>query len=225
MATEPETSIVSDRKREAFLRDGFVALRRFVTMREVHALRAIYDKAFEDAMGVSLEGMASAVRRADVPLLVLYAPPKVERVLKSTDVLKRAVSTAARLFGAPKSRIRVGWRFFSKPAGYPSTKWHQDAAYRPEPHDTLSFWVPLDPVNEQTSCLFYIPGSHADRKIRHHETEGDHLHTEDVDERLEVPCPVPVTGAVVHHTCVVHRAGPNATPAPRRAIGIVCMLG
>lgn len=202
---------------------GFLSIPGITSTDEIEALRTLYDEVFEREMGCSLVEMGSMLRLSGRPLLVIYPPRDAIVALQETTLYRRSLKMAARLMGVEEGRVIGGLRMFSKPARYGPTDWHQDAAYRPPPHETMSFWVPLDPVTPDDSCLWYIPGSHVGRVVRPHREEGDHLVTGDVDRALAVECPVPVTGAVAHHSCVLHRAGPNATDRPRRALGIVCI--
>jgi ectoine hydroxylase-related dioxygenase (phytanoyl-CoA dioxygenase family) len=164
-------------------------------------------------------------RRKDLPerpLLVVYPAERYMPRLAETLMYQNALRVVARLFGVPESNVIGGWRLFFKPAHYAATEWHQDAAYRPPPHETISVWMPLDQATLESSCLSYIPGSHLGRVVRPHLHVGDHMVTEDVDPTQAVACPIPPTSATIHHTCTVHSAGPNKTDAPRRAFGIIC---
>lgn len=214
---------ITDKQVGLFEQRGFLAIPEMTSPDEIEALRSLYDRVFEREMGSTLIEMGAMLPLSDRPLLVIYPPEDALLTLKATTLYRRALKMAARLLDVAEGRVIAGLRMFSKPARYGPTDWHQDAAYRPPPHETMSFWVPLDPVTPEDSCLWYIPGSHVGRVVRPHREEGDHLVTSDVDRALAIECPVPVTGAVAHHSCVLHRAGPNSTDRPRRALGIVCI--
>jgi len=213
---------LSDAEVERFTRQGFLCVSEVVSPEEIEALKPLYDEIVQDRMGCTPAAMGCMIRLHERPLLVVYPPEGYIRRLQETLMFRNAIAAVARLYGVPASGVVGGWRLFFKPARYAATEWHQDAAYRPPPHETISVWIPLDPATRESSCLSYIPGSHEGRVVRRHRLEGDHMVTEDVDAAEAVECPIPPTSAIIHHSCTVHCSGANVTEAPRRAFGIVC---
>lgn len=207
-----------------FERDGFLCVEGVTSRQEIAELRAFYDALVEERLGCAPDQMHRSVRLHERPLLVVYPPAEHLERLRGTRLGRAARRVAAQLLGVGEAQVITGFRFFLKPPGYPETAWHQDAAYRPPPHHNVSLWIPLDPATPESSCLAYLPGSHRGGVVLPHRLDGDHLVLDGVDAGPAVLCPIQPTGAAVHHTCVVHRATPNTTAAPRRAIGVVCRI-
>ena len=104
---------------------------------------------------------------------------------------------------------------------------HQDGYYfRLEPNEALTFWLPVDPADEENGCVRFVQGSHR-RGMRPHarsDVFGFSLGVTDYghnDERMEVPICVEPGDLVVHHSMTIHRADGNPTDRLRRAIGLV----
>ena len=89
----------------------------------------------------------------------------------------------------------------------------------------ITFWLALDPVDEQNGCLRYVPGSHR-RGLRPHErtkilgfSQGMSDFTE-ADLENEVVMTAEPGDLVFHHLVTIHRAGPNCSDRSRRALGV-----
>lgn len=68
--------------------------------------------------------------------------------------------TAAPLMGSPKVNLYHEHVLVKEPGTKEKTPWHHDQPYYPiDGEDIVSFWIPLDPV-EQRTCPEYIAGSH-----------------------------------------------------------------
>lgn len=120
--------------------------------------------------------------------------------------------------------------YFNKPAGIGKpTPPHQDCYYfMLTPPQALTFWIPLEDVDEENGCLRYIKGSHK-RGMRPHgktRTLGFSqgivdFGTED-DLENEVVVPVSTGDVLVHHGMTIHRAdGNRSTTRSRKVLGIV----
>ena len=209
---------------EFFREQGFLKLDRLIDADEVARLRPIYDDIVRAHMGFTPAEMKDKVRLEERPLLVVYPSNDEIARLREGNVYEAATELVAQLVGLPPAQVIGGWRLFFKPPDYGPSKWHQDAAYRPPPHETVSVWLPIDDATPQNSCMTYLGGTHHTRKIWPHEFEDDHLIATDFDPTGAVQCPIPAGGATVHHSCTLHCSGPNQTQRPRRTLGIVCRM-
>lgn len=108
---------------------------------------------------------------------------------------------------------------------------HQDGNYfMLAPNEALTFWLPIDSVDEENGCVRYVRGSHR-RGMRHHDPSGvfgfslgiTDYGTE--DEQQEVAVCVEPGDAIIHHGLTIHRTDANPTDRQRRAIGIVYYAG
>jgi ectoine hydroxylase-related dioxygenase (phytanoyl-CoA dioxygenase family) len=127
---------------------------------------------------------------------------------------------AAALVGAPAVRLWHDQALY-KEAGGRETEAHQDHPYWPiAERRTLTVWIPLMDVDEDTGCMGYVPGSHTG------EAEFiDIFSTPGAGKALEAkhagnpPVFVPAKAGdlLFHHGYTVHLAKPNRSDRTRRA--------
>ncbi len=80
------------------------------------------------------------------------------------------------LIDKPKAKV-MNMQYFIKYPNYKITSPHQDGAYFEDlTKNIVTFWIPLQDVDKDTSCLFYIPGSHKEGLIKH-EAIGSNVRT------------------------------------------------
>jgi phytanoyl-CoA hydroxylase len=115
------------------------------------------------------------------------------------------------------------------------TRAHQDNAYfRVDPANAITFWIALDDIDEENGCLYYKPKSHLLSNILHNRFSsqttfrirsgipGLSLCIPDYDESEDTPIYVGKGDVVIHHCNLIHRAGKNTSQnRRRRAIGII----
>ena len=120
--------------------------------------------------------------------------------------------------------------YFNKPAGIGKpTPPHQDCYYfMLTPPHALTFWIPLEGVDEENGCLRYVRGSHKKGMRPHGKTSTlgfsqgitDFGTEEDISN--EVALPAEMRDVLVHHGMTIHRADGNASVTrSRRVLGIV----
>jgi hypothetical protein len=199
-----------------FARDGFVRLGEMLGHDEMGEIQAIYDEIIAEELGMPLSAVTPAMfLPGDTSVLTVTSPESRRPELQQMPVVTKSRTIAQLLLGC--SSIVYGWRFFYKPAGFGRTSWHQDAAYRPAPHDGMSIWIPLDPVGD--SFMQYLPGTHRELKVQPHQYRHHHMELENVNSLSAVACPIPPGHGLAHHCRVIHAAGP--APTSRRAVVLV----
>lgn len=117
---------------------------------------------------------------------------------------------------------------FSKP---PTSRYatppHQDQVfYHAHFHDELAIalWIALDDVTPESGALQYVPTAISEcRLLAHVGSASASFDMELVPEVAQAMTsyevvPVPRGGCAIHHSFVVHRAGPNVTSRDRRAV-------
>lgn len=120
--------------------------------------------------------------------------------------------------------------YFNKPPkiGNPTPP-HQDAYYfMLTPPQAITFWIPIEDVDQENGCLRYVKGSHLKgmRPHRRSNTLGfsqgiTDFGTKD-DVRNEVAIPAKLGDILLHHGMTIHRAdGNNSLTRSRRVIGLV----
>ncbi len=145
-----------------------------------------------------------------------------DRLLRQSELRE----LAERLLEDEVTPKDVAW--FNKPARIgDATPPHQDGHYfMLEPNEALTFWIPLDIVDEENGCVRYIPGSHR-QGLRPHtrsNTLGFSQHIDGYDEAdraREVAMPAVPGDMLVHHSLTIHRASPNRSDRHRPAMGLI----
>ncbi len=217
---------ISQEQIDFFHREGYLVLPSLTTPEEVERLKKIYDRLFAAQAGRE-KGMHLDLAGTDedgVPLKSpqILGPNRLAPELNHTLYRANAAAVARQLFGPEV--ISKGEHMIFKPAGYgAATPWHQDQAYhRPELHyRNVNFWMPLQEANEENGCLHFVPGSHKWDVLPHH-LISPKIHAIEVDNAesyhaQSVACPVPAGGVTLHHSYLLHYAGPNTSDLERRA--------
>ena len=108
---------------------------------------------------------------------------------------------------------------------------HQDGNYfMLVPNEALTFWLPIESVDEENGCVRYVRGSHR-RGMRRHELSGVFGFSLGItdygaeDEQEEVAVCLEPGDAVIHHGMTIHRTDANLSDRLRRAIGLVYFAG
>lgn len=209
-----------------FQENGYLAIDALVSPDEVATLRTVYDRLFEARAGreagdqFDLAGDDADPGAARLPQIL--SPSKYAPELAAAAFRERALAYAKQLLG--REAVPQGEHAILKPAyhGAP-TPWHQDESYWGEDLDyhALSVWVPLQDATVENGCMQFIPKSHRFEVLPHHPIGHDPrvhgLEVDVIDDTAAVACPIPAGGATFHASRTLHYAGPNHTPAPRRA--------
>jgi ectoine hydroxylase-related dioxygenase (phytanoyl-CoA dioxygenase family) len=220
--------LTSDEVRK-FWEQGFLAIHEISTAQEVDWLCGVFDRLFAQRVGWrkgDFFDFAGPDALESAPVLPqLLEPSRYERLLKKTIFRSNALATARQLLG-PSAEL-VFEHAMLKPARIGAeTPWHQDEAFYPiySNHQTITIWMPLQPVDRSNGCMEFIAGSHKRTVLPHRRLNNDpRIHGLEVygaDVSQPVPCPLPAGGATVHHCRTLHHAGPNLTGAPRRAYAL-----
>ncbi len=142
-------------------------------------------------------------------------------------------AAASKLMGSRKVQLFHDHVLVKEPGTAKATPWHQDAPYYfVDGEHTVSFWVPVDPVNESTLRL--IAGSHKWEKlvlpVRWLSNEDFYAGTDDFlpipDPDLEpgkfdvLAWPMAPGDAVAFHFRTVHGARGNPSTRRRRAFSM-----
>ena len=118
-------------------------------------------------------------------------------------------------------------QFFNKPPGSEATPAHQDGYYFClVPNEALTFWMPLDDVDDDNGTLHYIAGSNHHGILPHNPSStlgfSQGLATSDLSQYgTEVTCKVNRGDVLVHHSKIIHFTQSNSSNRQRRVIGQV----
>jgi ectoine hydroxylase-related dioxygenase (phytanoyl-CoA dioxygenase family) len=149
-----------ERVTEAFRRDGACVVRRLLEPDEVDELRQGVEQNLAHPSERALEGggdTGSGRFFEDFRNWTRIGP--YESVIRRS----RLGEVAAVLMGSRTVRLHHDHLLVKGPGTTIRTPWHQDQPfYNIDGFDTVSFWIPLDPVPRE-STLEFVAGSHASR--------------------------------------------------------------
>ena len=225
--------LTSDQIRR-FHNSGFLAVTEpLIDATEIARLCQLYDQMFAECAGRE-DGNQFDLAGTDEdgqPALLsqILHPQRYYPGLQGNYVAEIHRIAEQLLGGTVKTEI---FHAILKPAtiGAP-TPWHQDEAYwKPDrQYRSMSIWIPLQDVDETNGCLWFNEGSHEWEVLEHQSIRNDpRVHgLELVDTsviRNAVACPLPAGGFTIHRNRTAHYAGPNTTPATRRALVLSAAL-
>ncbi len=216
---------------DAWKRDGFLILERFIDQATLAALRAAYDEILRRDVEAGGDRMLGAVTRQ------VMHPSSAHPTFDRNPAVDRGIEIARQVFATDD----VGRSFdmlIYKPPGHPhDTPWHQDMAYSRQPFaepgttntlESVQFWIPLDDVDDENGTMQFVPGHHDKALLEHHVASGDPddegrlLALVDPESQLDlstaVVAVIPAGGATMHFHGTPHYTGPNrSTDRHRRA--------
>ena len=215
---------------EAYGRDGFVVVERWLEESELAAARNRFARVFEHEWETGL-------RPDEVNYEPGVTPPdktrqlcnvwKADRTLAATVLSARNASFGARLAGAPGLRLIQDNAIWKPPSGK-ALLCHQDAAYVEwlDPPNMTTCWMALDDTSADAGTIYYVRGSrHWPRAAvggQFHAPDDWLGHVREVSPDAEldlVPIEVPAGGAAFHDGWTFHGSPPNErSDRERRAI-------
>jgi len=125
-------------------------------------------------------------------------------------------------------------QYFCKPPNYKMTSPHQDNAYFDSKSKIFTFWIPLQDVDIENSCMFYVPKSHIDGLVEH-KAIGTNVRTRtgktgfslysDVYKNSEfVKVPMKKGEVLVHDKNCMHFSSANITDDYRLAVTAIIKI-
>ncbi|MEM9728143.1 MAG: phytanoyl-CoA dioxygenase family protein [Myxococcota bacterium] len=194
LATRPTRDITAE-EIEAYDRDGVVMIKGLVDPNWLELIEAGIDEALNSA---SLYGRYVS-RIADGYNMDSY-------LWKHTDAIRDLVYYspfaywAQQLMQSEEVRFFYDQMFVKEPGVDAPTPWHQDLSFWPLGGEQIcSFWVPLDPVTQESSGLQYVKGSHRwGKRFRPISPGRDPL---GVDSDLAIPPDVHAEPEKYDHAC------------------------
>ena len=126
---------------------------------EVERLSAAVDAHMADPGPLAIEGGGDAGVRALLRGLPQLGPDRA--ATRRSSAGSRIGEVAAALMGSETVRLHHDHLLVKEPGTTIRTPWHQDQPYyNVDGADTVSFWIPLDPVPRE-STLEFVARSHA----------------------------------------------------------------
>src|SRR5918997_2645855 len=148
---------------EAYRRDGFLVVERFMDPDEVERVRERFARVFEHEWETGLQPDEVNYQPGVTPpdkTRQLCNVWKADRTLAATTLARRNAEFAARLEGLPGLRLAQDNAIWKPPSGK-ALLCHQDAPYPDflEPPNMTSCWMALDDTSRDTGTIFYVRGS------------------------------------------------------------------
>jgi ectoine hydroxylase-related dioxygenase (phytanoyl-CoA dioxygenase family) len=216
---------------DAYRRDGFLVLDRFLDAPELARVRErfarVFDHDWETGLRPDEVNYTPGVTAPDLTRQLCNVW-KADRTLAATVLAPRIGEFAARLAGGPGMRIAQDNAIWKPPSGR-ALLCHQDAAYLDhlDPPNMTTCWMALDDTAADTGTIYYVSGSHR----WPHAALGGAFHAPDdwlahvravlpAGAELElVPIEVPAGGAAFHDGWTFHGSPANErADAQRRSI-------
>ena len=211
-----------------FHRDGYVALRGFLSREE-------FDELLENMKRFKSTGVQEMPREH-----VFYEDVDRPETLKQLQRLHEYDDYFSGLFLDSKferlaeqllegSVVGKNMQYFNKPPGIGQpTPAHQDGFYfMLDPGEAVTMWLALEDVDEENGCIRYVPGSHRDGMRPHNRTEtlgfSQGISNYSIsDESPEVAFPAAPGDLLVHHALTIHRAdGNRSATRTRQSLGFI----
>ena len=213
----------------SFHQYGYLAVPKITTAEEVGFIRSLYDNLFDNRAGwekgefFDFAGEDNEGKMASLPQLL--EPSKHAPGLKKTIFRINAQEIAKQLLG-PTAELVFEHAILKPARTGGETPWHQDEAFYPKftNYRSITFWMPLQPVDIKNGCLDFIPASHKGPLLTHRSINNNPkihgLEAIGADASLRVACPLDEGDATIHAYRTLHHAGPNLTGEPRRAYAL-----
>lgn len=199
-------------------RDGFAVLEHVATHAEIDEIRTTVTR-IQNLTGLKTRELGvrgGAPQIVEIEDVIQLAPE-----LGKCGFFARASEISARLLQAEVER-HYDHVIFKPPMNMKETAWHQDAAYGRQltfSSRRLHWWLPLHDVDEDQSCMRFVPGSHLTPVAKHFPADptSDALRTELPEGANVIACPLKEGSATIHLPNTLHSTGPNNTLKPRVA--------
>ena len=149
---------------EAYARDGFLVVERWLEPDEVERLRERFHRCFAHEWETGLQPDEVNYDPATTPpdlTRQLCNVWKADRTIAATVLAARIGSFARALASAPGLRLIQDNMIWKPPSGK-ALLCHQDAAYLAflDPPNMTTCWMALDDTRADTGTIFYVRGSH-----------------------------------------------------------------
>jgi ectoine hydroxylase-related dioxygenase (phytanoyl-CoA dioxygenase family) len=206
---------------EAYRRDGFLVVEKWLERDDVQRLRARFEPCFGHSWETGLAPDEVNYDPATTPpdrTRQLCNVWKADRTVAATVLARRHAEFGAALAGVPGLRLiqdNVIW----KPPSGTALLCHQDAAYLDflAPKNMTTCWMALDDTRADTGTIYYVRGSNhwprAPLGGQFHAPDDWLGHVRDsmpAGAELDlVPIEVPAGGAAFHDGWTFHGSPPN----------------
>jgi ectoine hydroxylase-related dioxygenase (phytanoyl-CoA dioxygenase family) len=229
--TPDVSTSVNEHKKIQFLQNGFIRLDNILDEEERLRLLEIYDQLFDSTNSINKKQLGGKDAKGRPTLPQILMPSRQVPELLKTRCFSRVQSVAKYILG-DAAEFRND-HMILKPAGYGvATPWHQDQSYHDPSfrYTTINFWMPLEDATVENGCMHFVPQSHQGPVLPHtYLIPGDKKSAmvatdQEYWQSNSVPVTCPKGSVTLHHSYMLHYAGPNITRQARRAYIMVFAL-
>jgi ectoine hydroxylase-related dioxygenase (phytanoyl-CoA dioxygenase family) len=212
---------------EFFSNKGFLSLEQLTSREEVLALKTSLEDLCErrvgEKEGAQEDFLAGEKHEVEKTAPQIMNPVNYLPELRRSQCYKNALSIAKQVLG-DEATCTCDLAILKKANVGSGTPWHQDEAFRDpalEYHE-LNVWVALQDVTVENGCLHYLPESHNNEVLEHGPPNNDPTSQAlqcigAFDKQNAVACEIPAGGCTIHHSRMLHSAGPNVSDRARLA--------
>ena len=227
-ATDFEIDI-GPREIDFYAENGYLVYRQMTTSEELEWLTHVYDTLISRPRSGYLDTVFDVAKpygsTAPPKLGQLLFPERLVPAIRDTAMWRNARRVAIKLLDVPAEEVEHwGHILYKEGGGGNETPWHQDEAYWDFAlqYHAIGAWMPLQDVDVDNGCLWFVPGSHRGDVLNHRHLRDDPaIHvletTETVDTSAAVAVPLPAGGMSFHHPRLLHYSGANSSGQIRRA--------
>lgn len=214
------TGSLTNEEFETYQEDGFIKPIVAFSAEEAKAIRDEIETLERDYSNGQLPHDLTNYFRVNGELVI----PLLAKVAQTKSILDAIESILG-----PNLMVWSCELFIKEPKSEKIVSWHQDLTYWGMGGSDLqaSAWIAISDVTEASGCMRFVPGSHKQQLVPHHDTfdEGNLLSrgqeiAVDVDENdavLDILRPGEMS---IHHGRMFHASGPNHSDDRRIAIVI-----
>ncbi len=204
-------------------RDGYVRLHRFLQAGTLARAQVAIDAAIERrSIPRKPRELQTPYERAFLQVMNLWREDAhVRRFIGAP----RLAQVAAQLLGVARVRLYHDQALYKEAGGGP-TPWHADQYYWPLSSDRCgTFWIPLQETPLSMGPVAFCVGSHVHDLGRalpiSEESEARVAATLQATHLPQDEQPIVLGDATFHLGWTFHRAGPNTSALPRRAMTVI----
>ena len=212
--------------KEAYDRDGFVVVRKFLQDDDLQELKTNLDRYIREVVPTLPDSDAFFHDRERPETLKQLQHMAQDAFFDQYRQHPRWKGLAELLVGEAVEPQQSEW-FNKPPETEHPTPPHQDNYYFClKPSHCATLWLALDAADEENGCLRYVRGSYREG-IRPHDTSRVLGFSQGItdygpeDEQLEEIMCLEPGDLIAHHGNTIHRADPNRSQRQRRAFAIV----
>lgn len=220
------SAVDTSKSKAQFDRDGYILLRGFFSPDEMAEIRRHAQRTIESILQLPENAAKYEVKDRPETLKQLQLSGYGDAYWDDLLHDPRVMQLAEALLGDTVVPRTLQW--LNKPIRVGAeTPPHQDGYYYMlEPNEAIALWLALDPATPENGCMRYVPGSNR-RPLRAHARTNTLGFSQgvtdygDADYETEAAISAEPGDAIAHHSLTIHRADPNLSALPRRALQFV----